>query len=73
VTGPRVVRFDMSIVKQIPVAGSFMLETQLQVFNVFNNVNFNPVTGIGANPDNYQVTGAVDQSRTMQMAFRISW
>jgi hypothetical protein len=81
VTGPKVVRFDMSIVKQIAVAGSVVLETQLQVFNVFNNVNFNPVTGapsgnigsVGSNPDSYQVTGAVDQSRTMQMAFRISW
>jgi hypothetical protein len=72
-TGPKVIRFDMSIVKQIPIARGVNLETQLQVFNVFNRVNFNPVTGIGAVSDSYQVTGAVDQSRTMQMAFRVQW
>jgi hypothetical protein len=72
-TGPKVMRFDMSLVKQIPIAKGVNLETQLQVFNVFNRVNFNPVTGIGAVSDSFQVTGAVDQSRTMQMAFRIQW
>ena len=43
VTGPPVVRFDMSLVKRIPVAGSVNLEAQLQVFNVFANGgnNFN--------------------------------
>jgi hypothetical protein len=73
VQGPKVARVDMNFVKQIPVRGSLNLEAQLQIFNVFNRVNFNPVTGIGSNPDNYQVTGANDQSRTMQMAFRIQW
>jgi carboxypeptidase family protein/TonB-dependent receptor-like protein len=80
-TGPKVVRFDMNMVKQIKVAKSVNLEFQLQVFNVFNKVNFLPVTGYStatgynnyANPDAFQVTSAVDQSRTMQMAFRISW
>jgi hypothetical protein len=72
-TGPKVIRFDMSLVKQIPIVKGINLEAQLQVFNVFNRVNFNPVTGIGNTPDSYQVTGAVDQSRTMQMAFRIQF
>ncbi len=71
VTGPKVIRVDMNLVKGIAVAGSVKLEAQLQVFNVFNRVNFNPVSGIGAVPDSYQVTAAVDQQRTMQMAFRI--
>jgi len=81
VTGPKVVRFDMSIIKQIKVAKTVGLEYQLQIFNVFNNVNFLPVTGYStasgynnyANADAYQITSAVDQSRTMQMAFRIVW
>ncbi len=73
VTGPKVIRFDMSLVKQIPIARGVNLEAQWQVFNVFNRVNFTPVTGIGSNPDAYQVITAVDQSRTMQMAFRIQW
>jgi len=50
-----------------------VLEGQAQIFNVFNNVNFNPVNYVGSVRDPYQVTGAIDQSRTMQLAFRISW
>lgn len=73
VTGPKVMRFDMSLLKQIPIVKGVNLEAQVQVFNVFNRVNFTPVTGVGSTPDSYQVTGAVDQSRTMQMAFRIQW
>jgi hypothetical protein len=74
VTGPKVVRVDISLIKRIPVTGSVKLEAQWQVFNLFNNVNFNPVSGIGSSAvDGYQVTAAVDQSRTMQMAFRISF
>ena len=49
------------------------LEGQAQVFNVFNNVNFNPVNYIGSVSDSYQATGAIDQSRSMQLAFRISF
>ena len=56
------------------------------VFNLFNNVNFNPVGGtlapvyVGSVKDNFQVApvaaqgnGAVDQQRVMQFAFRLSF
>lgn len=73
VTGPKVVRFDMNLVKQVPLAGGINFEFQIQVFNVFNRVNFNPVNYIGTVNDSYQLTGAVDQARTGQLAFRVSW
>jgi hypothetical protein len=76
VTGPRVVRIDSNLVKQIRVTEKVVLEGQAQVFNVFNNVNLNPVNYVGATLSSYQVTSAVsnaDQSRTMQLAFRISF
>uniref|UniRef100_Q01YS8 TonB-dependent receptor, plug n=1 Tax=Solibacter usitatus (strain Ellin6076) TaxID=234267 RepID=Q01YS8_SOLUE len=73
VTGPKVLRFDFNLIKQIRVTERLVLEGQAQVFNVFNNVNFNPVNYVGSVSDSYQVTGAVDQSRTMQLAFRISF
>jgi len=38
-----------------------------------NNVNFDPVSGVGSVSDSYQATGAIDRSRTMQLAFRIGW
>jgi hypothetical protein len=40
---------------------------------LFNNVNFNPVNYVGSVSDSFQVTSAIDQSRTMQLAFRISF
>ena len=73
VTGPKVVRIDMNLIKQIRVTERIVLEGQAQMFNVFNNTNFNPVSYLGSVSDSYQVTGAVDQSRTMQLAFRISF
>jgi hypothetical protein len=73
VTGPKVMRFDFNFIKQIRVTERIWIEGQAQVFNVFNNVNFNPVNYAGSVSDSYQVTGAIDQSRTMQLAFRISF
>jgi hypothetical protein len=73
VTGPKVMRFDVNVIKQIRVTERVWLEGQAQVFNVFNNVNFNPVNYVGSVSDSYQITGAIDQSRTMQLAFRISF
>jgi hypothetical protein len=36
-------------------------------------VSFNPNNYVGATADSYQTTGAVNQSRTMQLAFRVTW
>jgi hypothetical protein len=72
-TGPMVMRWDFNFVKQIPIVGRVRAEYQLQIFNVFNRANFNPVNYVGNVRDSYQTTGAVDQSRTGQMAFRITW
>jgi hypothetical protein len=74
VSGPPIIRFDMSITKQIKPTGRLGFEFQAQVFNVFNRANFNPVSGISSSTlSGYEVTGAVDQSRTMQLALRINW
>jgi hypothetical protein len=73
VTGPKVIRFDMNLVKQVPLASGISFEFQVQVFNVFNRVNFNPTNYVGTVNDSYQLTSAVDQSRTGQLAFRVSW
>ena len=73
VTGPKVVRFDMNLIKRINITERVVIEGQAQLFNVFNNTNFNPVSYLGSVPDSYQTTSAVDQQRTMQLAFRISF
>ena len=73
VTGPPVFGVDFNFVKQIPIVKTVNMEFQLQVFNVFNRVNFTPNQYTGTNPDSYQITGAVDQARTTQLAFRVTW
>jgi hypothetical protein len=80
VTGPKVVRFDMNLVKRIPIKSTVNAEFQWQVFNVFNSLNLNPISGIGSSTqDPFQLNSlssgnfAVDQSRTMQLAFRLTW
>ena len=79
VTGPAYIRWDMTLGKLIPIKGRVRLEFQFQMFNVFNRVNFN-LPGAFGDPlytgsvaDSYQVTGATDQSRTMQIAFRVNF
>jgi hypothetical protein len=72
VTGPMVIRWDMTLAKRIRIKGRVGLEFQVQVFNVFNRVNFNPDNYIGAVEDDYQLTGAVDSARTMQIALRVN-
>jgi len=71
VTGPQVFRVDVTIAKRFAIVGPVAGEFQWMIFNLFNNVNFNPENYIGSTVDSYQITGAIDQSRTMQLAFRI--
>jgi hypothetical protein len=80
VTGPKVMRVDISVIKRVNIVGSTKFEFQWQVFNLFNRVNFNPISGIGSSTvDGYQLNSlssgnfAVDQARTMQLAFRVSF
>ncbi len=83
VTGPLFKQFDLSIVKRIDIVGRVTAEFRLDALNVFNNVNFSPVTGF-TNTDNrangsavntYEVTGltGTNTSRVMQFVSRIRW
>lgn len=81
VTGPKMVRFDMSLVKEVPITRTMMFRFEAMVFNVFNNLNLVPnvpgssprVSGGWSASDNYVTTSAVDSSRTAQLAFRITF
>ena len=77
VTGPKTVRFDMSLSKDILMTSRVGFRFDVQIFNVFNNVNFNPV-GMPSSANavaltSYEVTGASDSSRGGQLAFRITF
>ena len=74
VQGPPIIRFDMSLMKDIMVTSRVGLQFQVQVFNVFNRLNLTPTSGIGGTAvTSYAVTGSTDSSRTGQLAFRINW
>ena len=46
VQGPLFQQHDLSIVKRIAIAGQVNAEFRLDALNVFDNVNFSPVSGI---------------------------
>jgi hypothetical protein len=73
VQGPKVVRVDFSLIKEVQIVKRAVFRFEWMVFNLFNNVNYNPVSYVGSVSDSYQTTGAIDQSRTMQLAFRVTW
>jgi len=47
-------------------------EFSAQVYNVFNKVNFKPVTGLGSSLTDYEVGGA-GSMRASQLTFRVNW
>jgi hypothetical protein len=75
VTGPTFHNYDLSIVKRVPIVGRVIGEFRVEALNVFNNVNFAPVGGIGNDPDEFEVTGltGTNIARVVQLVGRISW
>jgi hypothetical protein len=73
VTGPKLVRFDLSVVKRVPIKGRVNAEFRAGLLNAFNTPWFNPVTGIGSDPDDYRVTGTTGGAREVQLVWRINW
>jgi hypothetical protein len=84
VTGPMFQSYDLSVMKQIRIAGNVNAEVRFEILNAFNNTNFIPV-GLGsngpnnqANPNNsawYEVTDltGTQTARTTQIVFRLNW
>ena len=71
-TGPRLVRFDLSAVKRTTIKGRVNFEFRAEFLNAFNHPWFTPVLSASSNPNNYRVTGA-GGSRTMQLVFRLNY
>jgi hypothetical protein len=72
VTGPKLVRFDLSAVKRVQITGRVNFEFRAEFLNAFNTPWFDPVTGTGDDPDDYRVTSATS-GREVQLVFRTSW
>ncbi len=63
---------DVGVTKMVPFRGRLRGEFRFEVLNLFNAINFTPVTGIGTNPNSYEVTGG-GSVRFVQLVSRISW
>jgi hypothetical protein len=76
VTGPKFVRFDLSLKKQIKISERYNFELRAEFLNAFNNINFfNPTAAANINPSNVnfmQVTTAyTDPSNTQDPGGRL--
>jgi hypothetical protein len=77
VTGPKLVRFDLSAVKRVTVTGRVNFEFRAEFLNAFNTPWFSPVSGVDGDglfgdPDEFRVTDA-DSGREVQLVWRINW
>jgi hypothetical protein len=72
VTGPPLVRFDLSTSKRIAIAGNVNVEFRAEMLNAFNTPWFDAVVSTSTNPDNYRVTGG-QSGREIQFVFRLNF
>ncbi len=76
VTGPTLVRFDLSTSKRFRIKGNTNFEFRAEFLNALNTPWFEAVTGVAnntySNPNNFRVTDA-DSGRTIQFAFRLNF
>jgi len=52
VQGPLFKQFDLSLVKRVDIVGRISAEFRLDALNVFDNVNFTPVSGMTSSTNN---------------------
>lgn len=71
-TGPRLVRFDLSAVKRVTLQGRVNAEFRAEFLNAFNHPWFTAVLPMSSNRNAYRVTAA-SGSRTMQMVLRLNF
>ena len=81
VTGPIFSRFDINFKKRVPLGGSRSFDFQLDLLNVFDAINFNPVFQASSTPTINQVTTAYTDlnntfdpgGRVGQVMLRFNW
>jgi hypothetical protein len=72
VTGPMLVRFDLSAAKRVPIQGRVNFEFRAEFLNAFNTPWFEAIADPSNDPDDYRVTDA-QSGREIQFVFRINW
>jgi hypothetical protein len=76
VRGPMFQEHDMSLVKAVAIKGRVKAEFRIEALNVFNNVNFTPVTGVSSTQlTGYELSGltGINSARVIQLVTRINF
>jgi Carboxypeptidase regulatory-like domain/TonB dependent receptor len=81
IRAPFFTRFDIGVSKRFPIKNQVNFELRVDVLNVFDNINFNPVSNPGSGATILQATSAyTDASNTFdpggrlgQLVFRLNW
>ena len=81
VTGPAFWKVDLSFVKRFALYKQLRLEARMDLFNVFDTINFTPTTAMGSSTLAWQVTSAAADAvtsqdpggRITQFGLRVSW
>lgn len=70
--GPAFVQTDLGMFKNIPIRESFKLQFRAELFNAFNQVNFNNPVGTVTAPNFGRLTSALDP-RLVQFGLKLDW
>ena len=81
ITGPMYWKVDLSIVKRIALYKSLRLEGRMDLFNLFDTINFTPTSAMGSSLTSWQVTAAASDTngsqdpggRITQFSLRLTW
>jgi hypothetical protein len=81
IRAPWFTRVDIGVTKKFPIKGTTNIEVRLDVLNVFDNINFDPVAAPGSGAGIFQTTGFYDDpsntydpgGRLGQVMFRFNW
>jgi Carboxypeptidase regulatory-like domain/TonB-dependent Receptor Plug Domain len=76
VRGPVLKESDMSLVKSVAIKGNMKAEFRIEALNVFNNVNFTPIAGVGSTTlTGYELSGltSINNARVIQLVTRFNW
>jgi len=81
IRAPFFTRFDIGLSKRFPISGRTNFEFRVDVLNLFDNINFNPVANPGAGATIFQVNAAYRDpdnnfdpgGRLTQLSFRLNW
>jgi hypothetical protein len=81
IRGPKYFKTDISLVKRVDLIKRSKLEMRMDIFNLFDTINFTPTTAMGSAITSWQITAAAQDvnasqdpgGRITQFGLRITW